>query len=66
MVKQPIKYTGEACEKCKRVRVEIYNNGDSICEKCGWNTTTKEYESLDQLFDEYFEDKHSSEQDYGL
>lgn len=29
-------YTGEACAKCGRVRVERYSNGFEVCEKCRW------------------------------
>lgn len=60
MIKRPVEYTGEPCEKCGRVRVEVYTNGDLICEKCEWNATTKERESLDDLFDQYFEDKYKN------
>ena len=37
-------YTGENCEKCGRNRVEPYENGDEICEKCSWNKTKQRYE----------------------
>ena len=37
-------YTGKPCTQCGRVRVEAYENGDKVCEKCHWNETTKEYE----------------------
>lgn len=39
----PLKYTGDSCERCNRVRVELYDNGHLICEKCNWNHVTKEY-----------------------
>lgn len=32
-----IGYTGEECKNCGRVRVELFENGDKICEKCGWD-----------------------------
>jgi ribosomal protein L37AE/L43A len=40
-------YTGEPCTKCSRVRVEAYENGDKICEKCRWNETKGQYEPDD-------------------
>ena len=39
-----IGYNGEKCICCGRVRVEIYTNGDKICEKCNMNQDTKEFE----------------------
>ena len=44
-----IGYIGEECINCKRVRVEKWENGEKICEKCGINQDTKEYER-DYLF----------------
>lgn len=40
---KPIKYVSQQCDKCERVRVEVYDNGHLICEKCNWNHTTNEY-----------------------
>jgi ribosomal protein L37AE/L43A len=40
-------YTETECTKCTRQRVELYENGDKICEKCNWNETTQEYENGD-------------------
>lgn len=37
-------YTGDKCTKCGRVRVEAWENGDKVCEKCYWNETKGEYE----------------------
>lgn len=39
----PIKYIGETCTNCGRVRVEKWSNGDRICEKCNWNLDKEEY-----------------------
>jgi hypothetical protein len=39
-----IGYTGEECTECGRLRVELWGNGDKICEKCNWNQDKKEYE----------------------
>ena len=30
-------YDNKECNNCGRVRVEIYSDGTSICEKCNWN-----------------------------
>jgi len=37
-------YSSEKCNNCGRVRIETWENGDKICEKCNFNQTTKEYE----------------------
>lgn len=39
-------YTDKGCTQCGRVRVEKYENGELICEKCGWNETTGQYENF--------------------
>jgi len=59
MVKTPVKYSIERCEKCQRLRVEVYDNGDLICEKCGWNHTTNEHENLEELARLAFEENHN-------
>ena len=38
-----VEYTGDACAKCKRVRVERLANGKRICEKCAWDQDAGEY-----------------------
>ena len=40
-----IKYTGDECPHCKRIRVELFENGKKICEKCSYNFDTNEFES---------------------
>lgn len=40
----PLKYTGEDCPNCGRLRVERWTNGNRICEKCNWNLDKKKYE----------------------
>lgn len=42
-IKYPIKYINEECPECGRLRVELWNNGDRICEKCNWNLDRNEY-----------------------
>lgn len=39
-----IGYTGDKCINCGRARVDLWENGDKICEKCNMNQETKEYE----------------------
>jgi len=39
-----IGYTGNECIECGRYRVEIYESGIEVCEKCGINQYTKEFE----------------------
>lgn len=29
-------YRNIPCTNCGRYRVELYENGKSVCEKCGW------------------------------
>ena len=40
----PIKYVYVSCPKCGRKRLELWSNGNLICEKCSWNETEKRYE----------------------
>lgn len=35
-------YVSQACCNCNRARVELYNNDNLICEKCGTDQKTKE------------------------
>jgi ribosomal protein L37AE/L43A len=37
-------YSDKECNECGRLRVEIYENGDRICEKCNWNETKQKFE----------------------
>jgi len=39
-----IKYIDKECVGCGRLRVELYDDGSEICEKCNLNQSTKEYE----------------------
>lgn len=38
-----IGYTGNQCPNCGRLRVERYESGLEICEKCNWCEQTKSY-----------------------
>ena len=38
-----IGYTGNHCPSCGRLRVERYESGLEICEKCNWCEQTKSY-----------------------
>lgn len=44
----PIKYLDYECLYCHRGRVEVYNDGSEICEKCHYNQKTLGFE--DELF----------------
>lgn len=39
-----IGYIPKQCDFCERLRVELWENGDRICEKCGYNQDTDEFE----------------------
>lgn len=38
-----IGYQPQDCINCGRHRVELYESGMLVCEKCGFNQKTKEY-----------------------
>lgn len=38
-------YSNVPCSNCNRVRVELWENGDRICEKCCWNQGKQEYDN---------------------
>ncbi len=38
-------YSAVPCSNCSRVRVELWENGDRICEKCNWNQGENEFEN---------------------
>ncbi len=38
-------YTAKECIECGRLRVDLWENGEKICEKCNMNQETKEYEA---------------------
>ena len=43
-------YSSESCPNCGRLRLENYENGKQVCEKCGWCPQDQAYISP---FDQY-------------
>ena len=39
----PLHYVDADCPNCGRHRVELWNNGKHICEKCHWCIEDKKY-----------------------
>ncbi|MGL6184835.1 MAG: hypothetical protein ACRC1T_05590 [Clostridium chrysemydis] len=37
-------YIDKDCIECSRTRVELFENGDEICERCKFNQLTEEYD----------------------
>ncbi|NGS95693.1 hypothetical protein G6Z25_02010 [Clostridium perfringens] len=37
-------YIDKECVNCGRLRVELFENGDEICERCKFNQLTEEFE----------------------
>lgn len=52
-------YSGRACPECGRVRLESYENGKEICEKCGWCPQENRYVFEDEI-------NPPEDNDYGL
>lgn len=51
-------YTGTACHMCGRYRLELYENGKRVCEKCNWCVEDAAYvnvfaEEDERMYDEY-------------
>ena len=51
-------YTGTACPICGRYRLELYENGKRVCEKCNWCIEDEDYvdvfaEEDECMYDEY-------------
>ena len=51
-------YTGTACPKCGRYRLELYENGKRVCEKCNWCVEDGTYRDVyaeedERMLDEY-------------
>ena len=51
-------YMNKPCPKCGRYRLEYYENGQEICEKCEWCEQLKEYIPIDD--ERYFEEGYIS------
>lgn len=48
-------YTGEPCPNCGRIRLEKYENGKRVCEKCGWCPEDQEYIDYDNMYREEYD-----------
>jgi hypothetical protein len=49
-------YTGKPCANCGRYRVERYENGHEICDKCNWCPQEDRYVEWEEFYPE--EDWH--------
>lgn len=38
-------YSPKECNNCGRLRVDVWENGDEICEKCNWDQDKNEYDT---------------------
>lgn len=45
-------YTGEECPNCGRIRVEAFENGLEICDKCNWSKQLNDYFDWNAYMDE--------------
>lgn len=45
-------YISEPCPECGRVRVEAYENGEHVCEKCGWCPEEHAYIDREGMYDD--------------
>lgn len=43
-------YTGTPCPNCDRYRLERYENGKEVCEKCNWCPQENRYIESDELY----------------
>lgn len=53
-------YTGTTCPSCGRYRVEMFEIGHTVCEKCQWSPSLGRYSDDDEIFGEE-EDWHLEE-----
>ena len=44
-------YGPEPCPECGRYRLERYENGKEVCEKCGWCPQLREYVDRDSMYE---------------
>lgn len=47
-----LRYTGRPCPNCGRYRLELYENGKEVCEKCAWCPQENRYVFEDEIFPE--------------
>ena len=52
-------YSDRDCPECGRHRLEPYENGKEICEKCGWCPQEERYVSFEEIY-------MPDDNDYGL
>ena len=45
-----IGYSPEPCPNCGRFRLEYYENGKQVCEKCEWCPQEGRYVDLDEIY----------------
>lgn len=45
-----IGYSETPCPKCGRMRLEQYDNGNQVCEKCQWCPQTNDYVTDEDIF----------------
>lgn len=45
-----IGYASEPCPECGRVRLENYENGKQVCEKCGWCPQENAYIDRERMY----------------
>lgn len=53
-------YSADPCPNCGRYRLERYENGKEVCEKCGWCPQDGEYVDRERMYAE--EDYHGTAQ----
>lgn len=43
-------YSSKPCPNCGRVRLERYENGKEVCEKCGWSPQEHRYVDSEEIY----------------
>ena len=43
-------YSSDPCPNCGRVRLERYENGKEVCEKCGWCPQENRYVDIEEIY----------------
>ena len=44
-------YSSKPCPNCGRYRLERYENGKEVCEKCKWRPQNKAYIDLERIYE---------------